>query len=156
MKSPKKFNLMNKFNFDLMKKRISISWNSTSWSFPTFENQKNFNNMNSEKMILKVNCYETYLVYKLMIKKTISLNWWRSDYFLGKTTILLQCPQKETKLAIPSGDRCENITSMAARTQIQTCLCQSDSCNCNKSGATIFTPVNAILVVVAVLIIQTK
>ncbi len=26
-----KFDLMNKFNFDLMKKWISISWNSTSW-----------------------------------------------------------------------------------------------------------------------------
>ncbi len=29
-----KFDLMNKLNFDLMKKWILISWNSTSWSFP--------------------------------------------------------------------------------------------------------------------------
>ena len=29
------FDLMNKNNFDLMKKWISISWNSTSWSIPS-------------------------------------------------------------------------------------------------------------------------
>jgi hypothetical protein len=31
-----KFDLMNKFNFNLMKKWISISWNLTSWSIPDF------------------------------------------------------------------------------------------------------------------------
>ena len=31
-----KFDLMNKFNFDLMKKWILISWNSTSWSMPVY------------------------------------------------------------------------------------------------------------------------
>ncbi len=36
MKSAKKFNLMNKFNFDLMKKQILISWNLTSWPFPDY------------------------------------------------------------------------------------------------------------------------
>jgi hypothetical protein len=34
MKNDKKFDLMIKNNFDLMKKWISISWNLTSWSFP--------------------------------------------------------------------------------------------------------------------------
>ena len=37
-----KFDLMNKLNFDLMKKLILISWNSTSWSFPVKNLEANF------------------------------------------------------------------------------------------------------------------
>ena len=38
-----KFNLMNTLNFDLMKKWILISWNSTSWPWVKMSNLK-FNN----------------------------------------------------------------------------------------------------------------
>ncbi len=59
-----KFDLMNKNNFDLMKKWISISWNLTSWSMPLAQGQE------VEFHEIKIqNIWNIYMIFHFSINK---------------------------------------------------------------------------------------